>query len=92
MTREEVEAKYKKMGLQIEYGNDKPGFVYEPHRHEQTYLYTLSGSIKLKLDDDWQELTSGNEAIVGENQLHEAVVGPEGWEWVAAWAKLDTRN
>ena len=86
MNRQDVEAKYKNQGLETEYGFDNPGKVYELHRHEKTYLYTLSGSLELKLDDnDWMELESDTEAIIDENQLHEAKVGPKGWEYVAAW-------
>lgn len=82
----EIEQSYRAKGLETEYVVDEAGKVYEPHRHEQTYLYTLSGSVKIKVDDgDWQTLRSGQEFIVGTNQLHEAEVGPEGWEYVAAW-------
>jgi len=86
MNQQEIDDKYKNQGLETEYGFDKSGKVYELHRHKKTYLYTLSGSLELKLDDnDWIELESDTEVIIDDNQLHEAKVGPKGWEYVAAW-------
>lgn len=86
MNRELVEKNYRDQGLEIEYGFDKPGIVYEPHRHEKTWLYTLDGSLLIRLDEgEWQLLTPGTEFIVGEQQLHEARVGDKGWEYIAAW-------
>ena len=93
MNRAEVEHNYKARNLDIEYCNDEPGKIYEPHRHEQTYLYTLSGLVKIKVDDsDWQTLEPGQEFIVGTNQLHEAEVGSEGWEYVAAWDPKEAKK
>ena len=80
-----AEDKYKSMGLVALRQSDKPGLVYEAHRHAEVHLYTIKGSAKIKLEDqDWQNLEPGQEFIIGDNQLHEAVVGPEGWEYIFA--------
>jgi quercetin dioxygenase-like cupin family protein len=86
MQRKVIEQKYRDMGLEYKHVSDEPGKVYKPHRHGQAYLYSLSGSIKLKLDDgDWQSIEPGREVIIKRHQLHEAVVGPDGWEYIFAW-------
>lgn len=79
---------YQNRGLTVERGKDKPGTVYEPHRHEQTHLYTISGSLDIKAGDrPIQTVKAHQEFVVGGDELHEAKVGPEGWEYVAAWDK-----
>mgnify|MGYP001601369078 FL=1 len=86
MKREEVEAAYKAQGLTTEYGYDVPGKVYEPHRHERTVLFTLAGSIRVKIENEvWKELHPGSEFVIGNEALHEGIVGNEGWEYIAAW-------
>lgn len=86
MNRTEAEAHYQDKGLETEYGFDKPGTIYKPHTHEKTWLYTLSGSIAIKLGEgEWRTLQPNTEFVVGSGQLHEAKVGKDGWEWVAAW-------
>ena len=93
MNKNQILAKYNSLGLETEYGLDKPGKVYPPHRHEKTFLYTLGGSIKIKIDNkEWMELEKGEEFIVGSNQLHEAIVGKDGWEYVAAWDKEEAKR
>jgi quercetin dioxygenase-like cupin family protein len=85
MTRQELEEKYSKMGLVTRYITDKPGEVYEPHKHGGVYLFTLKGSAKIKLDDgEWQVIEPGQETSIEDNQLHEAIAGPEGWEYIFA--------
>ena len=80
-----IEDSYKGMGLVALRQSDKPGLVYEPHRHAEVRLYTIRGSAKMKLDDqEWQNTEPGQEIIIHDNQLHEAVVGPEGWEYIYA--------
>lgn len=82
----EVEKAYQQRGLATESGFDEPGTVYAPHRHEKTLLYTVSGSLAIKLDGGKvQNLDPHQEFTVGSGQLHEAVVGAEGWEYVAAF-------
>jgi quercetin dioxygenase-like cupin family protein len=67
---------------------DKAGTVYKPHRHEKTYLYTLGGSLKIRVENnDWIELKPHQEFIIDDGELHEAIVGENGWEYVAAWDK-----
>ncbi|MEX0917778.1 MAG: hypothetical protein WDZ93_01325 [Candidatus Paceibacterota bacterium] len=86
MTKEEVIKHYTKSGLTIEEGFDKPGTVYEPHRHERTYLWTLFGSITLrKGTDDWRTYTTGEECVIEDGEVHEAKIGPEGWKYIAAF-------
>lgn len=92
MNRKEAEKKYKSKGLEVEYGKDSPGTKYEPHRHEQTYLYTLSGSLKIKVEDNWLEIEPHQEFIVGDGKLHEAIVGENGWEYVAAWNEEEAKK
>lgn len=93
MNREEVEERYKLKGLNVEYGKDEPSTKYEPHRHEQTFLYTLSGSLKIKIEDNkWVELKPHQEFIVGDGKLHEALVGENGWEYVAAWSEEEAKK
>jgi quercetin dioxygenase-like cupin family protein len=86
MNRQDAEAKYKKMGLETDYVVDEPGKVYEPHRHSEIHIFfTVKGNVRLKLDNkDWQTLEPGQETMIANNQLHEAVVGSEGWEFVFA--------
>jgi quercetin dioxygenase-like cupin family protein len=85
MTREEIEKKYQDKGLVTRYIIDKPGEVYEPHRHGEVWLYTLKGSAKIKLDDkQWITVAPLQEVTIDTNQLHEAIVGNEGWEYVFA--------
>jgi quercetin dioxygenase-like cupin family protein len=85
MTRQEVEAKYHAMGLVTRHVADEPGVIYEPHRHGGVYLFTLKGSVDMKLDDKaWRTLAPGQETRVEDGQLHEAVAGPEGWEYIFA--------
>lgn len=84
MTKQEAIEKYTALGLEIEEGFDVAGTVYPPHKHEQTYLF--SGAITLKTErTDWQTYIAGMECVVGGGELHEARVGEEGWEYVAAW-------
>lgn len=81
-----VKEAYTQAGLAVESGRDEPGTLYEPHRHEKTYLYTISGAIDIKLDGgETQTLQPHQEFIVNGDQLHEAVVGADGWEYVAAF-------
>lgn len=78
--------RYERMQLKTEQGTDAPRRRYEPHSHGRTRLMTISGSLDIKLSGgDWQQLLPGQEMVVSAGQLHEAVAGPEGWEYVAAW-------
>ncbi len=83
---EALKSSFLAQGLLFEEGYDEPGKVYTPHRHGWTKLVTLEGSIQLKLDDKpWVEQHMGDICEIRPGQLHEAVVGPEGWTWLAAW-------
>lgn len=84
---------YRQRGLVTEAGRDKPGTVYEPHRHEQTRLYTVAGSLDIRVEaGEKQHIVPHQEFIVGGNQLHEAVVGADGWEYVAAWDEAEAEQ
>jgi len=48
MTKEQVIQKYKALGLETETGFDDPGKIYEFHKHEKTYLYSLKGSLDIR--------------------------------------------
>ncbi len=85
MNEAEVAQRYRDIGLRVSREADEPGKIYKPHAHQKTYLYCLQGSIKVRLNDgEWQELRTGQELIIGEGQFHEAVVGPNGWEYIHA--------
>lgn len=84
---------YRQQGLVAKHVTDEPGKVYEPHVHERTILFTLAGSVKLKLGNaDWQTLTPGQERVIESRQQHQAEVGPKGWEYVAAWDAEEARQ
>lgn len=85
MDAKEAQAKYKQLGLEIRRRIDEPGRVYPPHRHEGVFLLTLKGSAKIKLDDsEWQITKPGDKVRINDDQLHEAVSGPNGWEYLFA--------
>lgn len=93
MNAAEIEAKYRQKGLIVEHVSDAPGKIYEPHAHEQTLLFTIRGSVDIKLEEgEWQTLFPGREFVVGSGQLHEARVGEQGWEYVAAWDAEDAKK
>lgn len=81
-----VDNAYRKKGLATEHGTDEPGKVYGAHQHMRTRLYTIIGTAEIQVDDrPAHTLQPHQEFIVGANQLHEVVVGNDGWEYVAAW-------
>lgn len=79
------EIRFHEAGLLYETGVDKPGYVYAPHRHGWVTVVTLGGSIRLTVDNTTHELKAGDICEIQSNQLHEGVVGPDGWQWLAAW-------
>jgi uncharacterized protein YaiE (UPF0345 family) len=83
---------FQAMGLAAEVGYDEPGTRYELESHKRNILYTVGGSISIRFDDrdQWVETIPGTELVVGENQQHEAIVGEQGWSYVAAWNPFDT--
>jgi len=84
----EIEEKYKKMGLKTMLAKDEPGKTYAPHSHHATWLYSLSGSVKVRLDGkDWKEIKPGEEVVIKDGQLHEAIVGSDGWQYIFAYPK-----
>ncbi len=93
MNREAVEAKYQAQGLATEYAKDQPGKVYPAHAHEKTFLYTLGGYLQIRTNNGpWHRLEVGEEFVVEENQLHEALAGSDGWEHVAAWDAKEAKK
>lgn len=88
-----IEGIYRGRGLVVERGKDEPATVYEPHKHEKTHLFTVSGSIDIKLGDKpAQTISPFQEIVVGSNVVHEAVVGPDGWEYIAAWDEKEAQS
>lgn len=80
---------YRRHRLECAQGKDAPGTVYERHAHERTILYTISGKLILTLFDCEPprvvELVPGSEFVISGGVEHSAVVGNEGWKWLAAW-------
>jgi quercetin dioxygenase-like cupin family protein len=88
MSSKEAEARYRSIGLVTRYIVDEPGAVYEPERHEGVYLFTIKGSAKIRLENgEWITVKPGHELKIEDNQLHEAIVGPKGWEYIFAASK-----
>ena len=86
MKREDIEQTYKDQGLETDHFIDEPGKVYDSHGHEKTHLLTLAGAAAIKVEDrPYKIVQPGEEFIVGSGQVHKAVVGPAGWEAIAAW-------
>lgn len=93
MNRRAIEHKYKNIGLATKHVIDEPGKVYEAHRHGKVFLYSLKGLVKIKLDSkDWRTISPDQELIINRNQLHEAVVGPDGWEYIFAWDPQEAKK
>ncbi len=83
--RERLISHYESLGLSVETGFDQPGTVYDSHGHERTILYTLDGSLVLKREGrSTSRLLPGVQAVVETGQIHSAVVGENGWEYIAA--------
>lgn len=79
--------------IQYEFGKDEPGKVYKKHRHEATWLITLKGSIRLIIgDNEPKKYGAGDVVQVPANTDHEAVVGPDGWEYIAVWDENEAKN
>lgn len=91
--RKSIEARYHDKGLETRFIEDHAGEVYEPHRHGGVLLFTLGGSARVKLNDaEWQNVIPGTETQVTDNQLHEAVAGPEGWTYIFATTPEEMKN
>jgi mannose-6-phosphate isomerase-like protein (cupin superfamily) len=89
----DVEGAYRRKGLVTEHGADEAGKRYELHQHERTHLYTLAGSIVITLGEQSPKTVEPHqEVVVGNNQLHEATVGSDGWEFVAAWDEEEAKQ
>lgn len=85
MDLNDAKAKYRALGLETRYIVDEPNETSAAHRHASVYLFTVKGSTAIKLDgQDWQTLLPGQEVRIADNQLHEAITGPEGWEYLFA--------
>ncbi len=79
--------------IQYEFGRDEPGKVYIRHQHEATWLITLKGSIQLGIgESEAKEYGPGDVVQVPANTNHEAVVGPNGWEYIAVWDENEAKN
>lgn len=86
MDARQAKQKYKKLGLKTINASDEPNKKYESHAHHATWLYCLKGSLKVKLDDKaWKTIKPDDEVVIKEGQLHQAIVGPDGWEYIFAY-------
>lgn len=84
-SKEEIKQRYHSMGLETRVVVDEPGTVYESHRHQGVRLFTLRGTATVKLDDaEWRNVKAGDELVILDDQLHEARVGNEPWEYIFA--------
>jgi quercetin dioxygenase-like cupin family protein len=93
MELQDAEYKYQELGLEVRHIVDEPGEVYEPHRHEGVYLFTVKGSAQIKLDDgEWRTLEPGAEVHIQDDQLHEATAGPNGWEYLFATSPQEMKR
>lgn len=89
----QLESYFEDIGYHVETGFDEPGFQYTPHFHERTVLVTLGGSLKLTTDSiGAKQLHTGDIVVVKEKENHSAVVGKEGWKWLAAFSKEDSKR
>lgn len=80
-----IKERYKALGFETQRQSDKPGTIYKPHRHGETRIYTLKGSAKVKLEGEpWRTFGPDDELIIKDNQLHEAIIGKETWEYIFA--------
>ena len=72
-------------GWTIEFEQEEAGTIHPPHCHETTHLFTLRGGMRIRVDEGkWVEQGPGDLFVVEDGQLHEAVVGIDGWEYFAA--------
>jgi len=85
-SREQTEARYQKRGLCVEYVSDPPGKLYPAHEHHETRIYTLAGWAGIQLEGGtWRTVEAGEEVVIPKDVMHQAEVGQDGWEYVAAW-------
>lgn len=78
--------------IQYEIGKDEPGKVYKKHRHEATLLVTLKGSVSISVSgNELKEYGPGEFILVPSNTDHEAIVGPNGWEYIAIWDENEAK-
>jgi quercetin dioxygenase-like cupin family protein len=86
LTKKKLMRYWTEHNLSYEIESFEQGKVYPPHSHGWSNLLTLSGSIKFKIDGgEWIEQSAGDSIIIQSGQLHEAVVGPDGWQVISAW-------
>lgn len=78
--------------IQYEIGKDEPGRIYKKHRHEATLLVTLKGSIRISVAGaEFKDCGPGDFLQVPANTDHEAIVGPNGWEYIAVWDEEEAK-
>jgi quercetin dioxygenase-like cupin family protein len=65
---------------------DEPGFVYEPHQHNETnFLVCLEGGMKLTVGEEKVNFQPGDKLIIPHHTIHFGKVGPKGctYFWAA---------
>ena len=88
-----ITKKYENKGLRTKYIQDKPGKIYKPHSHGKVKLYSIAGSVKIRRDNkEWQTINPGEEIIIKRHQVHEAIVGANGWEYIFAWDENEAKK
>ncbi len=84
------ERRYAAMGFETMHVLDLPDKVYKPHSHHETWLFGLAGLSRVRVGQDWVDLEHGVEVHIGEGVEHEAIVGPDGAEYIFAYP-VDTK-
>ncbi len=93
MNTKKIIKRYQKMGLKTKHAFDKPREIYKPHSHGEVRLYSLNGSIKIRKDEKaWEDIKPGQEVVIKRGQIHEAVVGPDGWEYIFVWDEEEAKK
>jgi hypothetical protein len=87
-----VEEAFKSRRLATRMITAEAGKVYEPDRDVRMHFLTVSGSAEVKIDNEPPTICKPfHELIIGKDQLHQATVGPEGWEYIVAWNEEEAK-
>lgn len=82
---EAVTLRYQSMGLKAEIIEDEEGKTWGPHTHEETYVFILYGTLKIKLDNEqWITLKPNDELVIENEQLHETIALKDGCKYIVA--------
>jgi quercetin dioxygenase-like cupin family protein len=74
--------------MQAELVVDAPGKTYPQHAHEETLLVGLFGWAAIRLEnEEWRILHPRDDLLIRSGVVHEAVVGDNGWGYLAGTFK-----